>query len=400
MDESSEVDDDRVDTGEELDSGAIRGPRHLRDIRLPSREEVEKHNVTHFPFRNWCPHCTKGRGKEAPHYSVKGGAGELPEISLDFCFPSKEGDNGGLTMLAARERYSKMTMATVVPSKSTGTFIARRIWAFLREIGCKNGDLILKSDQEPAIMSIVGEVSRIRAAQGGVGRTIEEVSPVGSSSSNGIVERAIQSIEEQVRVLASALENRWEREIPVKHAIWPWLTEYSGLLLNRCNVGSDGKTAYERNKGKAAHFSDHEFGELVLWKRRAMKGPLGKLSSTWSKGIYLGIKGISDEKIIGTPEGIFRTRTTQRVPIEERWNSEASAMVGGVPWLLQGDDEKADGEALNQEPMKPLSEELMKETEAKESVPRRMNIRKQDFGYAWVYAWMSWVPDCSKRVRC
>ena len=139
-------------------------------------------------------------------------------------------------------------------------------------------------------MSLVNEISRLRAANGGTGRTIEENSPVGSSSSsNGIVERAIQSVEEQVRVMSSALEGRWKSDIPVKHAIWPWLVEYASYLLNRCGVGSDGKTAYERIKGKAAHFADHEFGEILMWKRKHMKGPLGKLDSTWSRGI-LGCK--------------------------------------------------------------------------------------------------------------
>ena len=92
----------------------------------------------------------RGRGKEAPHRAVKEGKGELPEISLDFCFPSREGGNGALTILVAKERHSKMILSLVVPSKSTGTFAASRVWAFMREIGCKNGDLILKSDQEPA----------------------------------------------------------------------------------------------------------------------------------------------------------------------------------------------------------------------------------------------------------
>ena len=131
----------------------------------------------------------------------------------------------------------------------------------------------------------------------------------------------------------SNLWNRWKAAIPDRHSIWPWLVEYAGYLLNRCNVGADGKTAYERCKGKAAHFSDHEFGEVILWKKKRMRGPLGKLDSTWSKGIYLGVKGLSDERIIGTPEGIFKTRTIQRVPIEERWTAEAAGMVGGVPWL-------------------------------------------------------------------
>ena len=231
--------------------GAIRGPRHVRDIKVPSQEEVDKHNLTHLPFRNWCSHCMKGRGKEAPRYWSKEGQGELPEVSLDFCFPSREGGNGALIILVAKERRSKMTLSLVVPSKSTGAFAACRVWAFLREIGCERGDLILKSDQEPAIMALFAEVSKLRAEKGGIGRTIEEASPVGSSSSNGIVERGIQSVEEQVRVLVSALGSRWKGTIPDRRSIWPWLVEYASYLLNRCNVGADGKTAYERCRGKA-----------------------------------------------------------------------------------------------------------------------------------------------------
>ena len=59
---------------EELDEGSVRGPRYIRKIQAPSQEEVERHNLTHLPFRNWCPHCMKGRGKEAPHYKAMGGA--------------------------------------------------------------------------------------------------------------------------------------------------------------------------------------------------------------------------------------------------------------------------------------------------------------------------------------
>ena len=27
---------------------------------LPGKEEVEIHNLTHVPYRSWCPHCIKG----------------------------------------------------------------------------------------------------------------------------------------------------------------------------------------------------------------------------------------------------------------------------------------------------------------------------------------------------
>ena len=38
--------------------------RNIGDPRLPSRKEVEDHYLTHVPYRNWCPHCVRGRGKD------------------------------------------------------------------------------------------------------------------------------------------------------------------------------------------------------------------------------------------------------------------------------------------------------------------------------------------------
>ena len=66
--------------------------------------------------------------------------------------------------------------------------------------------MIHKSDQEPTIIALVTEVGRVRAAAGG-GKYLPELSPVASSQSNVIIERAIQSVGAQVRVLQSALED-------------------------------------------------------------------------------------------------------------------------------------------------------------------------------------------------
>ena len=81
----------------------------------------------------------------------------------------------------------------------------------------------LKSDQEPAIESLVDEIGRHRAAAGG-GRWVEECSPVGASAANGMVERRIQSAQAQVRALKLALENRHKVELPVKHVLVPWIS--------------------------------------------------------------------------------------------------------------------------------------------------------------------------------
>ena len=46
------------------------------------------------------------------------------------------------------------------------------------------------------------------------------------------------------------------------------MVEYAFYLLNRCQVSSDGETAYERCKGKKAKAIGLEFGESLMWKRK------------------------------------------------------------------------------------------------------------------------------------
>ena len=43
----------------------------MNDPKLPSKAEVEAHNLTHLPYRNWCKHCVRGRGKDLPHERAK-----------------------------------------------------------------------------------------------------------------------------------------------------------------------------------------------------------------------------------------------------------------------------------------------------------------------------------------
>ena len=77
-----------------------------------------------------------------------------------------------------------------------------------------------------------------------------EGSPKGASASNGIVERHIQTVEHQIVTMKEALGDRWKVKIPSKHPVMAWLVEYAAHLVNRFEVGKDGKTSYERCKGK------------------------------------------------------------------------------------------------------------------------------------------------------
>ena len=266
--------------------------------------------------------------------------------------------------------------------------------AFLKEIGLEFGDLVTKTDQEPAMGTIVENLGKSRAAGGG-GAFIVEQSPVGASQSNGVVERGIQSVVGQVRVLLDALEARWGVDIPTTHPVITWIVEYAALLLNRFEVGHDGRTAYERCKKKKAKMMGIEFGEAVFWRRQREGGALAKLSSTWEDGVYLGVRGRSGEIIVADGKGVWKTRSVQRKPIGDRWDARSADLVKDVPWRCSEEDPNDDGE--KPEVIKLSSEQVEAERETVETaVPRRVKIEKKDLGE---HGYSARCPGCLAILR-
>ena len=41
--------------------------KKILDPRLPTQAEVDEHNLTHLPYRNWCPICVQAKGKDMDH---------------------------------------------------------------------------------------------------------------------------------------------------------------------------------------------------------------------------------------------------------------------------------------------------------------------------------------------
>ena len=64
--------EDEKDVEEMRDEG--RGVIKMMDPKLPCQAEVEQHCLTHVPYRNWCRHCVRGRGKEAAQKKGSGGS--------------------------------------------------------------------------------------------------------------------------------------------------------------------------------------------------------------------------------------------------------------------------------------------------------------------------------------
>ena len=370
-----------------------RTPIKIKDPILPTQAEVEEHEKTHMPYRNWCCHCIRGKGKSADHNKQKkDGEHTITEIHLDYLFlgtrPEPDTDARKLaTVLGAKERDKGMTLSTVVPKKGGIEFAAKRLISFIDELGLSQCPIIMKSDQEPSIIQLIDTVKRLRVDV----QTFMENSPVKSSQSNGIIERAAQSIEGHVRVMKSALEHRYDIKIKEDDLVLTWLIEYAGVLINRYEVGHDGKTPYERTRGKVSKMIGLEFGEAIEFRRQPQGLRRAKLESLWERGLFIGYKSQSGEYMIATCNGTTKTRTVKRVPVQERWIKENLDMITGAPWCPNGPDSKFDD-------IMPAVQVHMKEPEIPVQVPRcqeethlprRVYIRSSDIDKNGA------TPDCA-----
>ena len=379
-------DDDGIQSGARL-------PMKVQDPKLPTPEEVKEHALTHLPYRAWCPHCVRGKGKSMQRRQSKDKPG-IREIHVDYCFMGKAEDHRPKCIVVAKDRETRMVMASVVPLKGAShEFPARRIRAFVNELGCEHVDIIIKSDQEPAIIDLVREVARLRAPA----NTLKEESPVGASASNGVVERGIQTCEGQIRVLKDALEARIRDKVKSDHPVLTWLVEFAAVLVNRYEVGHDGKTPFERSRGKKSKMLGLEFGEMLNFRRNRAPGRLAKLDCQWEDGIFLGYRTTSGETIVGTTEGVFRTRTVQRKAEEQRWSERNLEMVGGVPWKTSPEQDSGE-EVMPAIDMPMECQEDMARPDETESdyVPRRLYIRKGDLDK---YGMTSGCKGCLAALR-
>ena len=99
--------------------------------------------------------------------------------------------------------------------------------------------------------------------------------------------------------------------------------------MNRLEVSVDGKTAYERCKGKKAQVLGLEFGEKVLWKSPA-GAEMEKINPRWGYGLFMGVRARSTELIIADrdTDGLKYVRTVRRVPLEQRWSVHNLTLSG------------------------------------------------------------------------
>ena len=104
----TEEDEEEEDEGE----NGIRKPKKRKDPKEPTEAERQEHEMTHIPFRSWCRHCVRGRGKEEACRQIKREY-EVAEIHMDFMFMGDEGSGETLAVLVVKERSTGMVLSLI-----------------------------------------------------------------------------------------------------------------------------------------------------------------------------------------------------------------------------------------------------------------------------------------------
>ena len=105
----------------------------------------------------------------------------------------------------------------------------------------------------------------------------------------------------------------------MSHPVMRWLIEHVVLLLNKYQVGTDGRTAYGRLHGKEVRERICEFGEKILYF--VPKQNRAPMALRWRYGVFLGRAMNADQNYIGLADGSV---------------TQARAMVRLIPWGQMG----------------------------------------------------------------
>ena len=199
----------------------------------------------------------------------------------------------------------------------------------------------LRCDNDPAIEALASEVEKARQEGS---QTVPKRQPVGESQSNGIIERTVGLVAGQARTLKAALEHRIGTRVPPGARILCWLVDFAARLMNRCDIGSDGKTPLHRLRGRRDYTPILEFGEKVLCMPVKLERG-GKWEPRCHPGIFVGVLNSSSEAVVVAGQGLaIKTRAAniRRVPESERRDADRILGMRAVPWSPDGSDNTFD----------------------------------------------------------
>ena len=188
---------------EETIHGTAEGrvPNTLATPSLPSAKEVAEHNLTHIPYRNWCPICIAAAGREDAHRrGAMDEEGEMicPTVGFDYAFwgegakrvEDADRKAGDVTGIIIKDFKTGCLWAhTALVKGATDEWLMRQIVADIDEQGYS--DMRLKSDGEPSTKAVQKAIMGMRKAPQ---TTVPINPPRYDPLANGNTEKGVQDV--------------------------------------------------------------------------------------------------------------------------------------------------------------------------------------------------------------
>ena len=157
-----------------------RQPPMVRTLARPTKEEYERHQLTHTPYASWCKHCAMARVVRTNHptkgratvivLDVERGIEGPTKLSMDYMYlheraDDKRGERTNPPYLVVIEHKHGRVWTYQVPNKGVmggAHWLPKRFVSDWDNNGMKNVVIQLKSDQEPSIVNIQSAVQEAR----------------------------------------------------------------------------------------------------------------------------------------------------------------------------------------------------------------------------------------------
>ena len=228
----------------------------LPALPQPTEQERLEHELTHLPYRSWCPVCvqSKGRSDNRPKQSSKS-----PVIQVDITYYEALGETKATPVLTAVDVETGMCMAVQIEDRTQHMqYLSTCLQQFPGECGRTQAilnNIVIQSDQEDFLKALP------KMTATAVGKIAVRQSPAYTSQAQASVERFHRTLPGQVRQLKLQLENNYGIHLTSTHPIMPWMVKHAAYLLDRYAVHSDGNTSYYRRWNKERKTPICEFGE-------------------------------------------------------------------------------------------------------------------------------------------
>ena len=108
------------------------------------------------------------------------------------------------------------------------------------------------------------------------------------------------------------------------------MVQHGAFLVARGQMGSDGKTAFSRRRGRSYKRDLPALGEKVLYLEAGKRK--SRLQDRWHPGVFVGVADRSDEILVSSESGVHKARTVKRLDVQARVDAELLNQLQGLPW--------------------------------------------------------------------